>query len=239
MLRTAEPSKTHHDAATVAARHGSTRTGQKKESSVMNTCYRHSAIAMLLGLLSLYAFPADAFLEVCNQAEGKIWIAVAYRAQDGWTSEGWWGVDSGKCDRVLTGDSEGRYYYVYAEREDHLSLKGKHIFCVHRPGQFTIKGAEDCVKRSHEEEHFVEIDTSSEVHWIGRVIVFVNKKGKLAVKIKKMRGAASQSFGNAYDARTYEKINGATMVASDSMMNLGLSVSSLSQVIFSLGTAPL
>ncbi len=33
-------------------------------------------------------------------------------------------------------------------------------------------------------------------------------------------------------------INGATMVASDSMVNLGVSILSFSQVIFSLGTAP-
>ena len=34
------------------------------------------------------------------------------------------------------------------------------------------------------------------------------------------------------------KIKGATMVASDSMMNLGVFMPSLPQVIFSLGTAP-
>ncbi|MCP4655504.1 MAG: DUF1036 domain-containing protein [bacterium] len=158
----------------------------------MKTCRRFSAVAMLLFLPALYASPADASLEVCNEAERKIWIAVAYMARDGWTSEGWWGVDSGECDRVLMGDSEGKYYYVYAEREDHLRLRGKHTFCVHRPDQFTIKGVEDCITRGHEEERFVEIDTSSEVHWTGRMIVFVNKKGKLAVKIKKTRGTADR-----------------------------------------------
>jgi hypothetical protein len=34
------------------------------------------------------------------------------------------------------------------------------------------------------------------------------------------------------------KINGATMVASDSIMNFGVFIPSLPQVIFSLGTAP-
>lgn len=38
--------------------------------------------------------------------------------------------------------------------------------------------------------------------------------------------------------RMYAKISGVTMVASDSIMNLGVSTSSLPQVIFSLGTAP-
>ena len=41
-----------------------------------------------------------------------------------------------------------------------------------------------------------------------------------------------------YQPSTFAKISGATIVASDSMMNLGVSMPSLPQVIFSLGTAP-
>ena len=41
-----------------------------------------------------------------------------------------------------------------------------------------------------------------------------------------------------YCPSNHAKINGATMVASDSMMNLGVSTASLPQVIFSLGMAP-
>ena len=41
-----------------------------------------------------------------------------------------------------------------------------------------------------------------------------------------------------YSARTYAKINGATIVASDSIKNFGVSNDSFSQVIFSFGMAP-
>ena len=52
-----------------------------------------------------------------------------------------------------------------------------------------------------------------------------------------------QPDGNAlararYQLSTRAKISGATMVASDSMMNFGVSTPSLPQVIFSFGTAP-
>ena len=43
----------------------------------------------------------------------------------------------------------------------------------------------------------------------------------------------------AHMSRTYANISGATIVASLSMMNFGVSMSNLPQVIFSLGTAPL
>ncbi len=46
------------------------------------------------------------------------------------------------------------------------------------------------------------------------------------------RGAAP------YQPRISANISGATMVASDSMMNFGVSADSLPQVIFSFGTAP-
>ncbi len=42
-----------------------------------------------------------------------------------------------------------------------------------------------------------------------------------------------------HQPRTCAKINGATIVASDSMMNLGVFTPSFPQVIFSFGTAPL
>ncbi len=42
----------------------------------------------------------------------------------------------------------------------------------------------------------------------------------------------------AHQPRTFANTSGATIVASDSMMNLGVSTPSLPQVIFSLGTAP-
>jgi len=45
-------------------------------------------------------------------------------------------------------------------------------------------------------------------------------------------------FPLRYQPRILAKINGATMVASDSMMNFGVFSPSLPQVIFSLGTAP-
>ena len=46
------------------------------------------------------------------------------------------------------------------------------------------------------------------------------------------------SRGSGYQPKTLANTNGATMVASDSIMNFGVSTLSLPHVIFSLGTAP-
>jgi hypothetical protein len=47
-----------------------------------------------------------------------------------------------------------------------------------------------------------------------------------------------QSAAKTYIFRIHAKINGATIVASDSTINLGVWISNLPQVIFSFGTAP-
>ncbi len=57
----------------------------------------------------------------------------------------------------------------------------------------------------------------------------------VARKYKLSKCIAGRSF---YHPKTQAKIKGATMVASDSIMNFGVSKESLPQVIFSFGTAP-
>jgi hypothetical protein len=56
------------------------------------------------------------------------------------------------------------------------------------------------------------------------------------IQIEEIRANAPNSV--IYQPRTYANINGATIVASDSMMNFGVSTPSFPQVIFSFGTAP-
>lgn len=56
------------------------------------------------------------------------------------------------------------------------------------------------------------------------------------IQIAEIRANAQISV--IYQSRTYANINGATIVASDSMMNFGVSTPSFPHVIFSFGTAP-
>ena len=49
---------------------------------------------------------------------------------------------------------------------------------------------------------------------------------------------SSVPFFKIYHPSIYANISGATMVASDSIINLGVSGDNLPQVIFSFGTAP-
>ena len=65
------------------------------------------------------------------------------------------------------------------------------------------------------------------------------KKGRHTAALKNISSPAMTGISSVdYQPSRYAKISGATIVASDSITNLGVWISSLPQVIFSLGTAP-
>lgn len=57
-------------------------------------------------------------------------------------------------------------------------------------------------------------------------------------KFKHLKKGINIRPNKPYLPNIYANINGATIVASDSTINLGVSISNLPQVIFSFGTAP-
>jgi hypothetical protein len=71
-----------------------------------------------------------------------------------------------------------------------------------------------------------------------KIFVALTIRSRTRLPILKFAEERSGNETGAYQPRTWAKISGATMVASDSMMKLGVSTPSLPQVIFSLGTAP-
>lgn len=60
---------------------------------------RFALIAMIC--LSLFvALPvgvAKADLRVCNQTENRVAIAIGFKAENGWQSEGWWIAEKESC----------------------------------------------------------------------------------------------------------------------------------------------
>jgi membrane dipeptidase len=76
----------------------------------------------------------------------------------------------------------------------------------------------ELVRRGYTEKQIAKI-------WSGNLLRVMAQVEKVAKELR-------------YQPRTFAKISGATIVASDSMMYLGVSIPSFPHVIFSLGTAP-
>ena len=57
---------------------------------------------------------ASAELRLCNKTPVQVGIAIGYRNNEEWVSEGWWNLDAETCQVVVDGPLPSRYYYLYA-----------------------------------------------------------------------------------------------------------------------------
>ena len=106
-------------------------------------------------------------LRVCNQTANPVSIALGYRAERGWQSEGWWVAGPNECKTVYSGDVEARrYYYIYAADDVGGGSWDGNVYMCTRDETFTIFGVEDCLARGYERTGFFEIDTHNRSSWM-------------------------------------------------------------------------
>ena len=113
--------------------------------------------AFLIPSLLCLGTPAFAGLSSCNDSDIRATVAIGYKGDDGWISEGWWGVDPGQCREVVAGDLPKRYYYWRATTKAGPFPEVGCGFCT-QFGAFTIVGDEDCEGRGYRRQMFNELD---------------------------------------------------------------------------------
>jgi uncharacterized membrane protein len=122
-----------------------------------------AAVAML-GLPAL-AGPAAADFRLCNNTGSRVGIAIGYKDNDGWTTEGWWNLSARSCETLLRGTLVARFYYIYAlDYERGGEWSGQAFMCT-RDKEFTIRGIDDCLARGYERTGFFEVDTGEQRSW--------------------------------------------------------------------------
>jgi uncharacterized membrane protein len=121
----------------------------------------------IVTMLSLSASvrPAAADFRLCNNTGSRVGVAVGYKDNDGWTTEGWWNLPSRTCETVLKGTLVARFYYVYAIDYDHGGeWTGRSYMCT-RDKEFTIRGIGDCLAHGYDRTGFFEVDTAEQHTW--------------------------------------------------------------------------
>ena len=114
----------------------------------------------------LVSSQARADLRVCNQTEGRVGIAIGYRADRDWTTEGWWTVNANSCATLLDGPLSSRFYYMYAiDYDQGGEWGGTTAYLCTQEKEFTIEGVSDCVARGYQRTGFYEIDTGNQESW--------------------------------------------------------------------------
>ena len=132
-------------------------------------------IASRFFILLLFAFtlaPANearADLKLCNTTASRVGIAIGYRNDDGWTTEGWWNVASQTCETLLKGNLIARYYYLHAVDYDRGGAWAGKAFMCTQDKAFTIQGLKECSDRGHTKTGFFEVDTNESDEWTVRL----------------------------------------------------------------------
>lgn len=116
---------------------------------------RHVIIATVA---TLAGDPAFAGLEICNDTDRSLSIAIGYSEQDKWVSEGWWNLGPGDCKTPVSGDLKNRYYYYRATADGAPFATGKAMFCSTKHA-FTIRGDTECESRGYDRVGFRKLDT--------------------------------------------------------------------------------
>lgn len=132
--------------------------------------FRRTILASLTGLVALatlcaWSDPAAADFRLCNNTSSRVGIALGYKDNEGWVTEGWWNVSSHSCETLLRGTLVARYYYIYAIDYDRGGEWSGQAFMCSRDKEFTIKGTDDCLARGFDRTGYFEVDTGEQRAW--------------------------------------------------------------------------
>ena len=138
----------------------------------LRTFWRHPVGAGLLALSAflvsapLMATQARADFRVCNGTQQLVGVAIGYRAEVGWTTEGWWRIPATSCKVIIEGTLSSRYYYLYAEdAEGKGRWAGEVNLCI-AENEFKITDVKDCFARGYQKMGFREYDTGEQGSWM-------------------------------------------------------------------------
>ena len=144
---------------------GSSSSAERRVPTCRNA--KACRLAFLGGVAALWLLPtaARADLRLCNMTTSRVGIAVGYRDQQGWVTEGWWNLNARGCETLFKGPLAARFYYVYAVDYDRGGdWSGRSVMCT-REREFTIRGVEDCFARGFDRSGFFEVDTGEQKSW--------------------------------------------------------------------------
>jgi uncharacterized membrane protein len=120
---------------------------------------------LLAATTLLQASPAAADFRLCNNTGSRVGIALGYKENEGWATEGWWNLSARSCETLLRGPLVARFYYIYAVDYDRGGEWSGQAFMCTRDKEFTIRGTDDCLARGFDRAGFFEVDTGEQPSW--------------------------------------------------------------------------
>lgn len=130
-------------------------------------CLWALVVSACLNLVDTGSARAD--FRLCNDTSSLVGVALGYRDNGKWTTEGWWQVPGETCASLIEGDLNSRYYYLYAEDADRGGQWRGDVFMCTSDRKFRILGVDECFARGHQKTGFFEVDTGNKESWMVRL----------------------------------------------------------------------
>ena len=145
--------------------------GQCSTTGGFNRIGARALLAAALSFISLFALSSTAHAQykVCNETSYAIQTAVAGKEAGELISRGWTTVFPGFCETLIAQPLKESTYYLHGRSAiGHLGpmrhWAGDVGFCI-KPGDFEIKGEDNCEKRGYQEAMFDVIETGRSKSW--------------------------------------------------------------------------
>jgi uncharacterized membrane protein len=114
-------------------------------------------LVLVGGLLMAGTGQARADFNVCNKTKERVAVALGFRQQGLWISQGWWNVEPARCATLLPGKLSETKYYLYADaKAGNWFMGGGFRFCV-KNDEFKVIGNSNCPLRGAKPQGFREI----------------------------------------------------------------------------------
>ncbi|MEP0942970.1 MAG: DUF1036 domain-containing protein [Rhizobiaceae bacterium] len=141
------------------------RTLVSKFLKRFNLSLANTAAVLLLAGYALAPSQALAEFKVCNKSDTLVGVAVGYKLEEEWITEGWWRIPPNICSSIIEGDLTSRYFYLHAESVDADGKWRGPVFMCTSNIEFKISGVKDCFARGYERTGFFEVDTGEQKSW--------------------------------------------------------------------------
>ena len=120
---------------------------------------------LVLALILVSTVSARADFTVCNKADITAKVALGQYNGTTWESRGWWTIPSRKCETLIPGRLNARYYYLYGTDGESGTWNGGTYFCTLAEPKFAITGRGNCAARGYDRKGFFAIDTGNSPNW--------------------------------------------------------------------------
>jgi uncharacterized membrane protein len=104
---------------------------------------------------------------ICNKSsESKVWVAIAYKDNNGWVRKGWYEIAKNECSNILS-VLNYKYVYYYAQGNS-KKWYGDNQICVHPTKKFTYRSS--TCSGEYKAYPFRKVDTNDLSSWTTNLV---------------------------------------------------------------------